>query len=308
MYELRQLHTFIAVVDAGGFTNAAKLLDLAQPTVTGRIRALENTAGTLLFRRLPGGVELTAAGTGLLPYARRIVALANEAMASMTLNGDGTSRVNIGTVASVTKHRLIPILEYANLRFPNMLVSMSSSDSVDTLAAVRQGTLDCAFFVDAVDAHEDLHTTVLCEEPLVLVGNPAHPLVGRPRVTTEDLGGVTLLRAERNASYQKQFEQTFSLAYSTVRPRVHDLDSVDTAKQSVIEGLGITLLPEVAVADELAAGVLRRISWACPLRVATQFGFSRDRSSDAMLNALLLASRQVIGEQVAQQQHRRLAS
>jgi DNA-binding transcriptional LysR family regulator len=93
-----------------------------------------------------------------------------------------------------------------------------------------------------------------------------------------------------------------------VRLRVHDLDSVDTAKQSVVDGLGITLLPEVAIADELATGVLRRINWTCPLRVATQFGFSRDRSSDAMLNALLLAARQVIGEQVAQQGHRRLAS
>lgn len=302
MYELRQLHTFVAVVDAGGFTNAAKELDLAQPTVTGRIRTLENTAGAVLLRRLPGGVELTAAGAGLLPYARRILALANEAMASVTLNSDGASRITMGTVPSITKYRLIPILEYANLRFPNVLISMRSADSVDAVSAVRQGALDCAFFVDSVEDHDDLHTTVLCQEPLALVANPAHPLVGRPRVTNDDLNGSTLLRAECFASYQKRFEQVFSSAYSTVRLRVHDLDSVDTAKQSVVDGLGIALLPEVAVDEELAAGALRRVSWTCPFRVATQFGFSRDRSSDAVLNALLIASRQVIDEQVT---HRR---
>lgn len=306
MYELRQLHTFVAVVDAGGFTSAAKQLELAQPTVTGRIRALENTLGAILLRRLPGGVELTEAGAGLLPYARRIIALANEAMATTTLNADVTSRVTIGTVPSITKSRLIPVLEYANLRFPNMVVSMRSADAVDVVAGVSQGSLDCAFFVDAVDGHDGLHRTVLCQEPLALVGNPGHPLAGLARVTTEELGSSTLLRAECHASYQKRFEQLFHATYATVRPRTHDLDSVDTVKQSVVEGLGIALLPEVAVQDELGDGRLRRINWHCPFTVATQFGFSRDRTSDVMLNALLMASRQVIGEQVTQQQ--RLAS
>ena len=147
---------------------------------------------------------------------------------------------------------------------------------------------------------------MLCPEPLALVSNPNHPLVGRLRVTDEDLAGSTLLRAECHASYQRRFEQLFHSTYATVRPRIHDLDSVDTVKQSVLDGLGIALLPEVAVEAELSEGRLRHLSWRCPFTVATQFGFSRDRTSDAMLNALLIASRQVIGEQVTHR--RRLAS
>src|SRR5262245_59289899 len=74
-----QLSTFVAVVEVGSFTRAAAHLGISQPTVTNRIKTLEQALGTPLLERLPTGVRPTGAGRELLPYAREIVALTDRA-------------------------------------------------------------------------------------------------------------------------------------------------------------------------------------------------------------------------------------
>jgi DNA-binding transcriptional LysR family regulator len=77
------------------------------------------------------------------------------------------------------------------------------------------------------------------------------------------------------------------------------LDSIDAAKRAVASGLGISLVPEVTVAAELADGRLCRLPWVPPFRVYTQFAWRQDNSINPSVTALVSAAAQVVSEQVA---------
>jgi DNA-binding transcriptional LysR family regulator len=296
-----QLAAFVAVVDVGSFTRAAARLDVSQPTVTTRIQALEQAIGARLLERLPRGVKLTAAGADLLPYARDIITLTEDARQAVTSGGQPHGRIEVGTVESLTTYRLLPLVEYLYLRYPNLRMSMRSSACGETIARVREGRLDCAFFVDSTVARPDLETTVLCREPLVLVGAPDHLLVGRAAVADHELLNATLIRADNGADYHQRFERTIGLGVVDEQPRIFELDSITATKRSVANGLGVALLPEVAARRELADGTLCRVDWEPPFEVYTQVTWRRGVRSTAV-RALVDAATQVIEDQVAEEE------
>ncbi|GAA2043391.1 MULTISPECIES: LysR family transcriptional regulator [Streptomyces] len=293
-----QLDAFIAVVEAGSFTRAAARLSLSQPTVTTRIKNLEQGLGTILLERLPGGIRTTPSGAELLPYAREIVSLTRRARESVRSEGQPHGRIDVGTVETLTTYRLLPVIEYLYRRYPKVQISMHTDTTGDPRALVRDGTLDCAFLVDGVgaDPADDLESRVLRPEPLVLVGGPGHLLAGRDRPGNAELRVATQIRADR-ATYHRQFDRAIGLDPGVSRSRVFELDSVDAAKWSVATGMGMALLPYVAVARELAEGTLARIDWTPPFAPYTQVVTRRDSGSNTALKVLLAAAAEVIGEE-----------
>ncbi|XVV05296.1 LysR family transcriptional regulator [Actinosynnema sp. CA-248983] len=297
--ETRQLLAFTTVVQTGSFTKAAATLNCSQPTITTRIKALEETLGVPLFRRLPRGIQMTSAGVELLPFARNIITLTDKARKAITMNGEPHGKLVIGSAQSLTDYRLLPLIEYMCWRYPSVQISLHSRNTATNLASVREGRLDCAFFIGPVEAREGLETTVLCPEPLVMVAGPTHALTRRSVITEDELRGSTLIRAENGASYYEQFEQALGLQDAESRSPVLALDSIDAAKRAVASGLGISLMPEVTVAAELADGRLCRLPWVPPFRVYTQFAWRQDNSTNPSVTALVSAAAQVVSEQVA---------
>ncbi|RMI40626.1 LysR family transcriptional regulator [Streptomyces triticirhizae] len=290
------LNAFLAVVDMGSFTQAAARLGLSQPTVTTRIKSLEQGLDTLLLERRPGRIRPTAAGVELLPYAREIVALTERARQSISSGGQPHGTVDVGTEESLTTYRLLPVIEYLYRRYPKVQISMHATATEDPVAQVRDGRLDCAFFVGSIGSHspeDGLESQVLCPEPLVLVGGAGHLLVGQERPSIEELRSSTLIRADR-AEYHRHFERAIGLRAAAPRPRILELDSVDAAKRSVELGLGLALLPRIAVARDLAAGRLLPVAWTPPFSAFTQVVRRRDSASNAALNALLTAAVEVM--------------
>lgn len=288
--DARQLQAFVAVVDIGSFTRAAVKLQLSQPTVTSRVKALEQALGTVLVERLPAGIKPTASGSRLLPYARDIVALIARARHSVTTNGQPHGRIDVGTIESLTAYRLLPMIEFLYLRYPKVEISMHEPARGEALSRVREGRLDCAFVMDSPVTHPDLETKTLCPEPLLLVGGPDHPLTDASVATDSDLDRATVIRADTSADYHAKFEDILR------SPRIFELGSVDAVKRSVANGLGMTLLPAVAVAEELANGQLRRVNWTPPFETYTQIAWRHDRL-DPVRDALVSAAVQVVEEQ-----------
>jgi len=298
--EAPQLEAFVAVVEVGSFTRAAARLRLSQPSVTGRIKTLEHEVGARLLERLHSGIRPTTAGTELLPYAREIVALTTRARTAIDSAGRPHGRVHVGTMDFLTTHRLLPLIEYLYLRFPEVQISMRTPADGDAVGAVRDGRLDCAFIVDSVHDRDDLDTRTLCPEPLVLVGGRDHALPGRSVVTEEDLRAATLVRADNTAEYHERFEHTLGRTDASQHSRLFELDSIEAAKRSVANGVGIALMPAVAVGRELADGDLREIEWTPPFESFTQVVWRRDHGPNSALDALVSAAVQVVREQVAE--------
>ncbi|WP_447006143.1 LysR family transcriptional regulator [Saccharothrix isguenensis] len=297
--ETRQLLAFTTVVQTGSFTKAAATLNCSQPTITTRIKALEETLGVPLFRRLPRGIQMTSAGVELLPFARNIITLTDKARKAITMNGEPHGKLVIGSAQSLTDYRLLPLIEYMCWRYPSVQISLHSRNTQANLTSVREGRLDCTFFIGSVEPREGLETTVLCPEPLAMVAGPSHALTRRSVITEDELRGSTLIRAENGASYYEQFEQALGLQETESKSPVLALDSIDAAKRAVASGLGISLVPEVTVATELADGRLCRLPWVPPFRVYTQFAWRRDNSTNPSVTALVSAAAQVVSEQVA---------
>jgi len=293
-----QLIAFVAVVEVGSFTRAAAHLGVSQPTVTNRIKTLEQALGTPLLERLPAGIRPTGAGRELLPYAREIVALTDRAEKAVRTRGEPHGRVDVGSIESLTSYRLLPLIEYLYTRYPQIQISVHSSDHGDAISGVRDGRLDCAFFVDVRHDDDDLNTQVLCCEPLALVVGPGHPLLRRTSVSVQDLQATTLVRCDIHAGYHARFEEMLSRSGRRRRGRILDLDSVDATKRSVAHGMGMTLLPAIAVADELANGGLCQLRWESPFQTFTQVAWRRSLIRHPALITVVTAAVKVVREQL----------
>src|SRR5258705_421729 len=145
MLDLDLLRSFVSVVDAGGFTRAGERVHRTQSTVSQQIRRLEETLGYPLLHRNGKPVALTEQGERLLSYARRILALEQEAREVVARPGsEGILR--LGLPEDFAAHRLTELLsDFARSR-PGLRLDVRSGVSVQSRRALERGELDLALF------------------------------------------------------------------------------------------------------------------------------------------------------------------
>ncbi|MFE0701524.1 LysR family transcriptional regulator [Streptomyces sp. NPDC058872] len=291
--ELRLLATFEKVADVLSFTRAAAELGYAQSSVTGQIRALESSLGVELFERLGSRIRLTGAGEQLLPYARRMAELAEEARTAVTGAEEPSGAIAVGTMESLTSYRLPPLLEYFHHRYPKVRLALRPTLGDETRRALRRGTYDVGFLMEPDTEHEGLESEVLAPEPLVLVAGPGHPLVGRTELTGADLAGAQLVGTEPGCPYRDLFEAELR-AWA---PPFVEFGTIEATKRGVAAGLGVALLPRVAVAEELRAGTLLPLPWEAPFTLFTQLAWRRGKRLPPHVRLFVEQARRLVSEQ-----------
>ncbi|MGW0187567.1 LysR family transcriptional regulator [Streptomyces sp. NPDC003362] len=291
--ELRLLVTFEKVATVLSFTRAAAELKYAQSSVTSQIRALESALGAELFDRLGSRIRLTEAGERLLPYARRILELAEEARSAVADAEEPAGSLTVGTMESLTNHRLPPLLELFHHRYPKVRLSLRTTIGDETRQALRQGTYDLGFLMERETEHAGLETEVLAVEPLALVAAPGHPLAGRP-LSTADLLPQSLLATEPGCAYRDLFEQELT---SLAPVAFMEFGTIEATKRAAAAGLGVSLLPEITVAAELAGGSLVRLDWEPPFTLRTQLAWRSGKRLPAHARLFLEQARKLASEQ-----------
>ncbi|WP_309057645.1 LysR substrate-binding domain-containing protein [Streptomyces sp.] len=197
--ELRQLRYFVAVADEGGFGAAAERLTIVQSAVSQQIRRLERELGVVLFERTTRRVHLSAAGERLLPEARTVLAAADRTAriaADIVAGADGVLR--LGTVHA-PGDRIPRLLAELAASGPGMRVRLNRLPVTERLTAVRDGELDAAL-VRALPAAPGLELLPLWRDPLLVALPAGHPLAARETVRLEDLAGLPLRLAPRDAN------------------------------------------------------------------------------------------------------------
>ncbi|MFF9340870.1 MULTISPECIES: LysR family transcriptional regulator [unclassified Streptomyces] len=300
--ELRLLATFEKVAEVLSFTRAAAELGYAQSSVTGQVRTLETSLGTELFERLGGRIRLTEAGERLLPYARRMAELAEEARAAVAA-GEPAGTITIGTMESLTTYRLPPLLEYVHHRHPAVRLALRPTLGDATRQALRRGTYDLGFLMEAGTEHEGLESEVLGPEPLALVAAPGHPLAGRTGLVTADLAGAGLIGTEPGCAYRDLFEAELAGAAAGgpdsapgPGPDFLEFGTIEASKRAVASGLGIALLPRIAVQEELASGALVALDWEPPFTLFTQLAWRRGKRLPAHVRLFVERARRLARE------------
>ncbi|MET7696977.1 LysR family transcriptional regulator [Streptomyces sp. NPDC005485] len=291
--ELRLLVTFEKVASVLSFTQAAAELKYAQSSVTSQIRALESSLGAELFDRLGSRIRLTEAGERLLPYARQIIELNEEARAAVTGTEELAGTLTVGTMESLTSYRLPPLLELFHHRYPGVRLSMRPTLGDETRQALRQGTYDVGFLMEAETEHPGLEVAVLAVEPLALVAAPGHRLAGKP-AGTADLVREPLLATEPGCAYRDLFERELN---SPAPVQFMEFGTIEATKRAAAAGLGIALLPEVTVAAELAEGTLQQLLWEPPFTLVTQLAWRSGKRLPAHVRLFVEQARRLVSEQ-----------
>lgn len=253
--QLAQVEGFLEVARRANLSRAAEALFITQPALTARIRALELEVRSPLFRRGRKGMVLTDAGRTFLPYAERALrSLRDGANAIERL--PMADELVIGAAPAISTYVLPDLLVRFEAANPSVRLTVRTGHSEEILELAVRGDLDVGLVREL--HHPALETMHLYDDELILVVEPRHPLARHRRVTLDRVRDARLILFDRTSSYYDLTNALFRPAGSLPRG-VLELDHIDAAKQMVLAGLGIALLPTTAVANELRDGTLRRI-------------------------------------------------
>jgi DNA-binding transcriptional LysR family regulator len=258
--EIDQVETFLAVATYGGFHRAAEALRVSQPAVSARIRALENSLGVTLFTRGPAALSLSPAGKALRPHAEqllRTVALARQAVHELQPSAGGALR--IAAALSICTYLLPDVIKEYQSANPKVMVTVRSGNSLNVLKMVIDGEADIGL-ARSVN-HPEVETMTLRDDPLILVGHPAHPATRKRRVQLEEVEAWPLIFYDRGSS-----DWTLSLGLfrrAGLLPNVVlEVETIEACKRMIERKLGLGFLPQIAVVHELRKGELVAIEIA----------------------------------------------
>jgi DNA-binding transcriptional LysR family regulator len=259
--DLQRLHTFRTVATLMNFNRAASILNYSQSAVSAQIKTLENEIGALLFKRTGKSIQLTAAGIKMQGYADKLLATEQEALTEIAGRSTTSGLLTIRMPQSVATHYLPRILCDFCAQFPGVRLDVTSCAQHALEHELRIGIVDLAFlFTDGIAAKE-LASELLGVAPLSVVVHPGHALAGGERAGFRDLEGQVLLLPKNDCGYRMMFEETLTL--QGVRPATTiEMNSIEAIKQTLIAGIGVGLLPEIATRRETADGRLARVAWS----------------------------------------------
>ncbi|MEZ0073503.1 DNA-binding transcriptional LysR family regulator [Planotetraspora sp. GP83] len=266
--QLQQLAYFVAVAETRHFTHAAERTQVAQPSLSKQIKALETELGAPLFSRARGNVTLTPAGEALLPLARRMLADAETARREVAeLAGLRRGRVRLGATPSLCAGLLGDALARYHRDYPGVELQVEEGGSRDLVRDLARGQLDLALIILPLHSSDPaLVTEEILREDLVVASAAGQGRRANMRI--EDLRGRSLVMFRRGydlreatlaACRQAGFEPRFSV----------EGGEMDAVLRFVEAGLGIAVVPSMVldgrpglVGTPLVPGLRRTVALA----------------------------------------------
>ena len=246
--ELRHLTYFVSVAERLNFSRAAEDLHVAQPAISQQIHSLEKELGEPLFERIGKRVQLTDAGQALLPHARQILSAVEAARNEIRERGQLLKgETKLGAPPTVSAHMLPARFAAFKQKYPGLDVTLREAGTDLLLKAVERGELDLAIVTTDI-----LPATIECapflEEDYVVAVDANHPLHQREAVSLAELAGEAFIL----------FPDGYKLREVTLRacwaagfdPKIAlDGGSMQSTLQFVAAGLGVAIVPELALAN-----------------------------------------------------------
>ncbi|QOX65673.1 LysR family transcriptional regulator [Anoxybacterium hadale] len=284
--ELRQLNTFVTVTKLNNFTKAAAYLGYSQASVTSQIQLLEKELGVYLFDRIGKRIFLTPEGEKLLTYSKEILKLYDETKESFSSN-ELKGTIMIGASDSLCALRLPLLLKEFHERYPAVEIVLKMKNYNDAQTALRENEIDVAFVIGQKIGSPEFISDLEFPEPLALLTIPGHPLSLKNHISPEDIVPYNAILAQKGCSFRKAFEKCLDDA--KLFPKyMMEVGSIQAIKQLTISGMGISLLPRIAVEDELNRKLLAELDWAgAPFDLVTQIIYHRNKRVSPMLQAFL---------------------
>jgi LysR family transcriptional regulator, low CO2-responsive transcriptional regulator len=238
---LTQLRSFHAVARAGGFTGAARLLHISQPTVTTQVRFLEDIYGVELFYRRGHSVILTPLGEQLYALTQKVFSIEEEMIHLLQDSGElKTGRLRVGAVGPF---HVTEMLAEFNRFFPNILVTVQIGNSESVLAKLMNYETDVAVLAHFND-DPALLSIPYSSHPIVVFAPVSHRFSNMKSISLSDLEDEGMILREEGSTTRKAFED--ACRRKNVKPRiVMEIGSREAIREAVIKGVGIGIVSEV---------------------------------------------------------------
>lgn len=285
---LAHLESFVTVARVRSVSRAAEALFVSQPALTARLNRLEEELGQQLLIRRPNDVRLTDAGAAFLPHAQRaLAALADGRQLLERVRQGVAGNLSVGATSVVSTYLLPSVIKHFNDAFPEIhLTIRNRRTSPEVLDLVRRGDIHLGLVRDVSPA--DLASAPLFDDDLVLVVAADHPFGRTGRVSLHELASARFIGFEATSILQQQTLSLLRQAGASLQD-LFEVDSAETARQMVTEGLGVALLPNSAVVDAVVHGRLREVMISDTKSVRSRiFAVRRERGGADLLMAKFL--------------------
>ena len=249
--DMKQLRAFMTVADTGNVTRAADLLNLVQPAVSRQLRLLEEDVGAELFHRERHGMVLTDAGKALLVYSRRAMLELDRARAEIGGSVGGIAGlVTVGLLPSTSDRISSRLVRAVAEAYPGIRMRIAMGYAGDLQQWLETGDIDAAVLY-GVDREPLLQTTPLLEEPLWVVGPPSANLRRQRPVSLTSLRGKPMILPSGPRGIRTLVDHACVMANLELTI-IAETNAMNIQKSLVLGGHGLTILPPIAFAEELA--------------------------------------------------------
>jgi LysR family hydrogen peroxide-inducible transcriptional activator len=243
---LKDLKYLVALADTGHFGKAAERTFVSQPTLSAQLKKLEEYLGVKLVERQPKNVQLTEVGKQIVVRARRMLDEGDEIVALARSNTDPfAGKLKVALIPTIGPYLLPRVMQKIRKSMPHLGLMLYEYQTEALLKRLRDGEIDLGIM--ALPSLQDgMESRKLYEENFTVALPTNHPLAAKSSIKVQDLKGHTLLLLEDGHCLRDQALEVCSRV-DVKEAEDFRATSLETLRQMVVAGLGITLLPEMAV-------------------------------------------------------------
>lgn len=297
MPTFQQLRYLVAVADSLSFSRGAEMCGVAQSTLSVQLKELETKLDARLVERTRAKVLLTPTGQEVVKRARAIIAEVEDIREIARRNDPDApqSMLKIGAEQTVGAYVLSVAMPSLRELFPNMRVLVCEERASTLLRQLADGVHDVILLPDEAK-RQDLECRCLLVEPLQVVMPAGHPLAGNDSISPADLAGQAILTMKRGHRLHDQIVQLCK-DVGAIHARDYEGATLDTVRQMIATGMGISLLPALYVRSEVVREqlvVARPMSANAPVRHISLI-WRRSSPREHTYNALADSLRHALG-------------
>src|SRR6202522_922228 len=243
---LKDLRYLGALADPGHCGKAAERTFVSQPTLSAQLKKLEEYLGVKLVERQPNNVQLTEVGKQIVVRARLMLDESDEIIALARSNTDPfAGKLKVGLIPTIGPYLLPRIMPKIRKAVPHLGLMLYEYQTEALLKRLRDGEIDLGIMALPL-LQDGLEARALYDESFTVALPTHHPLAAKNTIKVADLKGQTLLLLEDGHCLRDQALEVCSRV-DVREPEDFRATSLETLRQMVVAGLGITLLPEMAV-------------------------------------------------------------
>lgn len=248
--EIRQLNTFIKVVQLKSFSKAAQELGYSQSAVTIQIRLLEQELDTRLFDRMGKRITLTPPGKQFLQYANSILKQVNDAQIALGKTESLEHTLHIGTIESLCFFKFPAILQYFYKHHPHISIKITTSSPNKLIDMMDHNQVDIIYILDRPIYNNNWIKVMERQEYIVFVASPLSHLAKQPLIRLTDLLDEPFFLTEKEDNYRYGLEQYLASKNMSITPFL-ELGNAEFIINMVKKNLGLSFLPHFTVSESV---------------------------------------------------------